>query len=62
MAVVIDEMQVDVAEPQQQQARGGGGSSDAGGGGGGAGQPPKPEDVQRAMRVQAERAERVWAH
>jgi hypothetical protein len=59
MAVVIDEMQVDVAEPQQQQARGGGGSSDAGGGGG---QPPKPEDVQRAMRVQAERAERVWAH
>jgi hypothetical protein len=54
-------MQVDVAEPQQQQSRGGG-SSDAGGGGGGAGQPPKPEDVQRAMRVQAERAERVWAH
>jgi hypothetical protein len=63
MAVVIDEMQVDVAEPRQQQQGHGGGSSDSGGGGGGgAGQPPKPEDVQRAMRVQAERAERVWAH
>jgi hypothetical protein len=60
MAVVIDEMQVDVAEPQQQQTRGGGGGSSDGGGG--AGQPPKPEDVQRAMRVQAERSERVWAH
>jgi hypothetical protein len=62
MAVVIEEMQVDVAEPQQQQARGGGSADAGGGGGGGAGQPPKPEDVQRAMRVQAERAERVWAH
>jgi hypothetical protein len=59
MAVVVDEMHVDVAEPQQQQQTRGGDSSS---GGGGADQPPKPEDVGRAMRANVERAERVWAH
>lgn len=59
MAVVIDQMDVDVSEPQQ-QTRGGGESN--GGGGGGDAQPPKPEEIERALRTQAERAERVWAH
>lgn len=61
MPVVIDEMHVDVAAQQKQQQTRGGDSS-SGGGGGDAGQPPKPEEVAHAMRVNVERKERVWAH
>ena len=59
MAVVIDEMQVDVSSQPDQRGDGGGG-----GGGAASEQPqqPKPEDVERAWRTQLERAERVWAH
>jgi hypothetical protein len=56
MSVVIDEMQVD-AQPVGE--RGGG---EKGGGGKGEQQPPKPEEVERALRVRLEREERVWAH
>ncbi|MFN2597826.1 MAG: hypothetical protein ABR563_11655 [Pyrinomonadaceae bacterium] len=63
MPVVVDEMQVEVAEPPQQQHQTRGGDSSSGGGrGGGAGQPPEPEEVARAMRTHLERAERVWAY
>lgn len=58
MAVVIDEMQVDVQEPRGEEHGQGGGL----GGGGASTQPPKPEEIERARRVLAERAERVWAH
>lgn len=57
MAVVIDEMQVDVAsQPEQRGGDGGGGGAAA------EQQQPKPEDVERAWRARLERAERVWAH
>jgi hypothetical protein len=58
MAVIIDQMDVDVAEPQA-QTRGGGESN---GGGGAAQQPPKAEEIEQALRAQAERNARVWAH
>jgi hypothetical protein len=61
MAVVIDEMQVDVHEPRQEQ-RGQPGGGSSGGGGGASQQPPKPEEVERAQRTLVERAERVWAY
>jgi hypothetical protein len=57
MAVIIDQMDVDVAEPQQ-QTRGG----ESNGGGGAAQQPPKAEEIEQALRAQAERNARVWAH
>jgi hypothetical protein len=63
MAVVIDEVQVDVQEPRREQhGQGGGGAAAGGGGGGAAQQPPKPEEVARAQRTLVERAERVWAY
>lgn len=61
MAVVVDEMLVDVAQQPEQQ-RGGGDGGGGGGGGADKQQPPKPEDVERALRAQLERAGRVWAH
>ena len=58
MAVVVDELQMDVTPPAEQR-----GGSGGGGGGGAADEPqPKPEDVERALRARLERAERVWAH
>jgi hypothetical protein len=58
MAVVIDQMNVDVAETGESKKRGGGG----GAGGDGGGDEPKPEDFERMWQQQAERAERVRAH
>jgi hypothetical protein len=60
MPVVIDQMNVDVAEPGEARKRGGGGGDDAGSGAGG--EPPKPEEFERIWRQQAERAERLRAH
>jgi hypothetical protein len=59
MPVVIDQMNVDVAEPPPKRGDGGGGDGDAGGGGG---EPPKPEEFERMWQQQAERAERLRAH
>jgi hypothetical protein len=59
MPVVIDQMNVDVAETGEAKTRGGGGE-DAGAGAGG--EPPKPEDFERIWQQQAERAERLRAH
>ncbi|HZH92132.1 MAG TPA: hypothetical protein VEX70_16160 [Pyrinomonadaceae bacterium] len=59
MAVVIDQMNVDVADTGDSKKRGGGG---AGGDGGGGGDEPKPEEFERMWQQQAERAERVRAH
>ncbi|MCA1613204.1 MAG: hypothetical protein LC800_03400 [Acidobacteria bacterium] len=60
MAVVINDLEIATDGPQPEQ-RGGG---DGGGGGAAAEQQqqPKPEEVERALRAQLERAERVWAH
>ncbi|MCA1564719.1 MAG: hypothetical protein LC803_03485 [Acidobacteria bacterium] len=60
MPVVIDQMNVDVAEPGEARKRGGGGGGDAGADAGG--EPPKPEEFERIWRQQAERAERLRAH
>lgn len=63
MPIVVDEFQVVPAEPAR--ARRGGGDEEAGGGGGGgggAGKQPEPEEFERALRAQAERDARVWAH
>ena len=59
MPVVINDFEV-VADGPQPEGRGAGG--EGGAGGGGDQQPPKPEEVERALRTQMERAERVWAH
>jgi hypothetical protein len=57
MPVVIDQMNVDVADTGDAKKRGGGDTgSDAGG------EPPKPEEFERMWQQQAERAERVRAH
>jgi hypothetical protein len=58
MPVVIDQMNVDVADTGEAKKRGGGGdaASDAGGA------PPQPEEFERMWRQQVERAERVRAH
>ena len=62
MPIVVDEFQVETAEPPRQ--RRGGGDEEAGGGGGGSGggKQPDPEEIERAFRAQAERDVRVWAH
>jgi hypothetical protein len=60
MAVVIDQMSVDVAEPPDSKKRGGAGGDGAGSEAGG--EPPQPEAFERMWRQQAERAERVRAH
>jgi hypothetical protein len=60
MPVVIDQMNVDVAEPGESKKRGGGGGGDAGSDAGG--EPPKPEEFERMWQQQAERAERLRAH
>lgn len=62
MPIVIDDFQVEAAPPPQQQSRGGDDAAGGNGGGGGGGKQPEPEEFERAFRVQAERAERVWAH
>lgn len=59
MAVVIDEMQVDMAQPQPRQR---GGAAEGGGGDGGGEQQPSPEETERAWRRQHERQERVRAY
>ena len=59
MPVIIDEMEVDT-QPQDRPRRGG--EESAGGGGGSESQQPKPEEIERALRQQVERAGRVWAH
>jgi hypothetical protein len=59
MAVVINDFEIATDGPQPEQ-RGGGG--EGGGGAATESQQPKPEDVERALRAQMERAERVWAH
>jgi hypothetical protein len=57
MAVVIDEMLVDVSGADESKKRGGGDSqSDAGS------EPPKPEEIEHALRQQVERMERIRAH
>jgi hypothetical protein len=58
MPVIIDQMEVDT-QPQGERSRG---TDGGGGGGGGEPQQPKPEEVERALRQQLERAGRVWAH
>ncbi|HEV2880975.1 MAG TPA: hypothetical protein VGX24_06830 [Pyrinomonadaceae bacterium] len=60
MPVVIDQMNVDVAETGETQRRGSGGGDDAGSGAGG--ELPKPEEFERIWQQQAERAERLRAH
>jgi hypothetical protein len=57
MTVVIDQMNVDVAEPGESKKRGGGAGGDGGGG-----DESKPEEFERMWQQQAERAERVRAH
>jgi hypothetical protein len=60
MPIVVDEFQVETAEPPQSRR---GGDGEAGGGGGnGGGKQPEPEEIERAIRAQAERDVRVWAH
>ena len=59
MAVVIDELEVDLEEPQAQKR---GGGWDGGDGGAAQQPPPKPEEIERAVRALSERAGRVWAH
>ncbi len=62
MPVVIDQMNVDVAEPPPKK-RGGGDMNDGdAGGGGGGGDAPQPEKFERMWQQQAERAERIRAH
>lgn len=58
MPVVIDQLNVDVAETGESQKRGGGGGAgtDAGS------EAPKPEEFERMWQQQAERAERLRAH
>lgn len=58
MAVVIDEMVVDVSGADESKRRGGGGDAKSDGGG----EPPKPEEIEHALRQQVERMERVRAH
>ena len=60
MPIVIDDFQVEAA-PSPQQKRGGDDAA-GGDGNGGGGKQPEPEEIERAFRAQAERAERVWAH
>ncbi|MDX6269645.1 MAG: hypothetical protein QOD28_868 [Acidobacteriota bacterium] len=60
MPIVVDQMNVDVAEPDAPKKRGGSGDGDAGGGG--SGEPPKPEEFERMWQQHAERAERLRAH
>jgi len=62
MAVVIDQMSVDVAEMGDAKKRSGGGSSGGDAGADSGGEPPKPEAFERMWQQQAERAERVRAH
>ena len=57
MAVVIDQMNVDVAEAGETKKRGGGDAGDGAGGGA-----PQPEEFERMWQQQAERAERLRAH
>lgn len=59
MAVVIDEMVVDVSGADDSKRRGGGGGDAKSDGGG---EPPKPEEIEHALRQQWERLERVRAH
>ncbi|HEV2801596.1 MAG TPA: hypothetical protein VGW12_13915 [Pyrinomonadaceae bacterium] len=61
MTVVIDQVNLDVAEPPPKKRGSGGGGDDSSGGGGG-GEAPKPEEFERMWKQQAERAERVRAH
>jgi len=58
MAVVIDEMNVDVEAAAEPKRRGDGDDSKSNSGG----EPPKPEEIERALRQQCERAERLRAH
>lgn len=58
MAVVIDEMVVDVSGAGETKRGGGGGDAKSDSGG----EPPKPEEIERALRLQVERMERVRAH
>ena len=60
MPIVIDDLQVEAAPSRPQQRLSG--DDAAGGDGGGGGKQPEPEEIERAFRAQAERAERVWAH
>lgn len=60
MPIVIDQMNVDVAETGDARKRGGGG--DGGGADGGGGDAPQPEEFERMWQQQAERAERLRAH
>lgn len=62
MAIIVDQMSVDVAEPPSKK-RGGGNMDDGGdGAGAGGGDAPQPEKFERMWQQQAERAERIRAH
>ena len=58
MAVVIDEMVVDVSGAEETKRGSGGGDAKSDSGGA----PPEREEIERALRLQVERMERVRAH
>jgi len=58
MPIVINEMEIDQAEPPKPRGEAGG---DGGGGGGGAA-PPSEDDFERALEEQIARCERLRAH
>jgi hypothetical protein len=58
MAIMVDEVVMDVGEAKESKARGAGGDS----GSKSAGDAPKPEEIEHALRQQCERMERVRAH
>jgi len=62
MAVVIDEVVIDPGMDREAQQRSSGGSNGGDSGSGSGGEPPKPEELERAWKQQVERAERIWAH
>ena len=61
MPILVEEMNMDTAGAEEPKKRGGSGSGDSDSGGGG-GEPPKPEEIEHALRQQWERAERVRAY
>ena len=63
MPIVVDEFQVVTAEPPRPRRSGGDEEAGGNGGGnGGGGKQPDAEEIERALRAQAERDVRVWAH
>jgi hypothetical protein len=58
MPILVEDMSLDTTGTEEPKKRGGGGDSSAGAGS----EPPKPEEIEHALRQQLERAERIRAY